>query len=55
MTWLRARQHTPIELPDIPRIDRREADIMFHAGYSLTDWLKLTDQERATIRWNTHK
>jgi hypothetical protein len=52
MTWIFGRQHTPIELPDTPRISRTDANIMHEAGYTLTEWEALTDQERADIRWN---
>lgn len=51
MTWLRSKQHTPIELPDIPNISRRDADILHRADLTMRQWLDLTDSERADIRW----
>ena len=51
MTWLFGKQHTPIELPDIPRISRGDADIMHRAGLTLTQWMALSDTQRADIRW----
>jgi len=53
MTWLFSKQHTPIELPDIPKISRRDADIMHRAGLTLTQWTALSDTQRADIRWRT--
>lgn len=51
--WLLGRQHTPIELPDTPTLSRLDAEVLHAAGLTLTQWDKLTDQQRADYRWNT--
>lgn len=51
MTWLLARQHTPIELPD-DRLTPAEAIIISRSGHTEESWDRLTPAERADIRWN---
>lgn len=51
MTWLFGAQHRPIPLPDPPRISRADADAMFRAELTLPEWERLTDAEKAQIRW----
>ena len=50
MTWLFARQHTPIELPD-DRLTPSEAIIISKAGLTEEAWKRLTPTERADYRW----
>jgi hypothetical protein len=50
MTWLLARQHTPIELPD-ERLTPAEAIIISRSGHTEESWYRLTPQQRADIRW----
>ncbi|UDL14890.1 hypothetical protein PP357_gp43 [Arthrobacter phage Sarge] len=51
MTTLFGDMHRPIPLPDPPRISRSDAEVIFRADLTLTQWEKLTDKERADIRW----
>lgn len=51
MTWLLARQHTPIHLPD-ERLTPAEAIIISRSGHTEESWNRLTPQQRAEIRWN---
>lgn len=53
MTWIFDARRKPINLPDIPRISRSDADLIFRADITMAAWLGMTDQERANIRWNT--
>lgn len=34
-----------------PYLSRQDADTMYRAGLTLTEWQKLTDQQRADLRW----
>ena len=53
MTTIFDARRKPIPLPDPPRLSRADADAMYEAGLTLTEWEAKTDAERADIRWNT--
>lgn len=53
MTTIFDARRKPIPLPDPPMLSRADADAMYAAGLTLTQWEALTDGERADIRWNT--
>lgn len=46
-------RHKPIPLPEIPRLSRTDADVMFAAGITFPEWQALPDDEKAKLRWNT--
>ena len=52
MTWLFTTPR-PINLPDTPRISREDADLIWRADITLAAWDRMTDQQRAELRWNT--
>ena len=58
MTWIFDARLSPINLPEpidthyrAPYLSRQDADTMYRAGLTLTEWQKLTDQQRADLRW----
>lgn len=53
MTWIFDARRSPIELPDPPRISRADADLIYRADVTMAAWLKMTDKQRADLRFNT--
>lgn len=52
MTWIYDAHHYPINLPDTPQISREDADLIYRLDLTLAQWERLTDQERADLRWS---
>lgn len=53
MTWIFDARHKPIPLPDIPRISREDAELIWRADITMAAWIAMTDTERQHVRWNT--
>ena len=52
MIWLPTASR-PIHLPDAPYISREDADLIWRADITKAAWDKMTDTQRAELRWNT--